>query len=67
MIVRAGMEAWRDKRWHPRSLNRILHLETKMITMWTTGNLFASFQGSMTWNLTLPPGFLPQVLATFNI
>jgi len=67
MIVRAGMEAWRDKRRHPGSLNRILHLETKMITMWTIGNLFASFQGSMTWNLTLPLGFLPQVLATFNI
>jgi hypothetical protein len=67
MTVRAGMEAWRDIRQHPRSPNKIVHLETKMITMWTTGNLFASFQGSVKWNLTCPPSFLPEVLATFNI
>ncbi len=47
MTIKAGMEAWRDIRRHSKSPKRILHLETKMTTIWTTRNLFASFQGSI--------------------
>ncbi len=65
MIVKVGIEAWRDIRQHSRSLERILHLETKMTTIWTTRNFLHLFK--VQWNLTRPPCFLPQVLATFNI
>jgi hypothetical protein len=67
MIVKTWMETWKNTRQHSRSPEKILHLETKMTTIWTTINLFSSFQGSMKWNLTPPMGFLLQVLATFNI
>jgi hypothetical protein len=67
MIVKAGMEGWKNIGHHSRSPEIILHLETKMATIWTTINLFSSFRGSMKWNLTPPMGFLPQVLATFSI
>jgi hypothetical protein len=67
MIVKARMETWKNIRQHSRSLKKILHLETKKTIIWTTINIFSSFQGSMKRNLTPPMGFLPQVLATFNI
>jgi hypothetical protein len=56
MAIKAGMETWRDIRRQSKSPKRILHLETKMTTIWTIGNLFAIwtignlfafFQGSM--------------------
>jgi len=67
IIVKAGMEPWKNIRQHSKSPKKILHLETKMTTIWTTINLFSFFQGSMKWNLTLLVGFLPQMLETFNI
>ncbi len=67
MIVKGGMEAWKNIRQHSKSPEKILHLETKMAAIWTIINLFSSFQGSMKQNFTPPMGFLPQVLATFNI
>jgi hypothetical protein len=46
MIIKVGMEAWRDIKQHFKSPKRILHLEIEMTTIWTTINFFASFQSS---------------------